>query len=348
MGKNNSARTTNTILITISSAAVLTLILFVLYVVFTSTPGYMDPPPLTGLEEQWKEKIERNYHCRVVYLGCDEVYQEDSVTYIHIEHTNASPLTAQVSDSIELITGELATSFLDETDPGRTQSHILLQYENLSEPAKRETNIPAAKRCYYDIRQRAVIPNIQRLIVYRFAYRQIDTDGDGLWLQHLGGDLRHYYYFNDLKRERGFQKINEHSYKGLDHCETWETKTPQKIWLPNGSMELTQQYVFHRDLEISTVLTYKVYPEDSTLTYRDIVQKLTMKPRSPKNTYREDYSTAISRNYLSTEYLDYEVKKFGVRVKATADTTSIPWTIRYETAIDDLNYYSDIDYRYDD
>jgi hypothetical protein len=306
-----------------------------------------DPPWITESVKQWTEKIGEQYNCEV---GIDwtETPQDSSVIIINIEHTNVSPLEEYVNDSIELITEKLALSYLDEAKPEDIPSYLELKYVNTMEPVHRQTNIPAAKRYFFDVQKRKVIPNIQRLIVFGFEYRQIDTDSEGLWLQRLGGYFSKYYYYNDLKKDRGFVKINENSFKGLDHCEEWETKDPQKIWMANGSIELTQRYIFHHDQEISAVLTYKIYPENEKLRYKDVVRKLTNTARSPKDRYKETYSMDISRNYLSTNYLNYEIKKFGVKVKATADTTSVPWTIRYETAIDDLNFYSDIDYIYEE
>jgi hypothetical protein len=43
------------------------------------------------------------------------------------------------------------------------------------------------------------------------------------------------------------------------------------------------------------------------------------------------------------DVLNYENHQYGILVKATTDTLSVPWTIRYETAIDHPKYFSDVD-----
>ena len=125
--------------------------------------GTWSPPeePLTDLEEKWKEKTEKKYHCTIDYTGLDMSYGEDSTIYIRITFGRDWVLYRKVDSNIEKVTTEIAESFLNETEKGRKQSHILIRFAPIDNTPNYDTgtgyNRDEEFRCYYSIANKKVV-----------------------------------------------------------------------------------------------------------------------------------------------------------------------------------------------
>lgn len=311
-----------------------------------------EPPPLTALEKKWKIQTAKKHNVEVIYLGRDTEYRQDSVLYLNIDYSKNQSFYKRVINNIEGLTIDLSHSYLKSVAKDTSLRLILISYSDYKEgkydPQIPGTNRPNNFRCIYNVTRNVVIPQIQRLEIPYFHYRYIDEQQNDLTLSQLGGSLSKSSYFNELTMEKDFKRINSNNFNGIPDCVEYRTGIPQVIKLKNGTIKCYYNYVFHRDQAISAKITYECYPQNKSFNYAEVVNKLTCKPRKQSDSYIEEYSVKINRAYLNEKYLNYEKQLFNVLVKTTADTTSIPWIIEYETSLNHFIYFKDIDYIYDD
>jgi hypothetical protein len=307
------------------------------------------------LLSKWITKMERKYACSICFIGFDENNQNGTIVSIDIQFKQNSRIASLLSDSIEKITNQLSTSFpkVEGLNKNGKLKYLLFNYTMKKDvgdyynPYSISTTEPETKRCIYNLKKQRSEPSTERLIIYRFKYLEISDRTNNLELEYMGGNLNKAYYFADLEREYELTKINSNNYKDLSECEEYETKKTQKIILKNGYLECQRNFIFHRNLNLSTVITYLCYPKNERFCYEEVVKKLTNKPIQQTNTTKEEYSGQIYRDYLSTEYLNYEKSLLGYSIKTIADTSKIPWIIKYEISQSKFEYYEDIEMEFE-
>jgi hypothetical protein len=293
--------------------------------------------PLSDSEEVWKDRIERQYQCELGYFGPDIDSREDTMIIVSFALKYNSRLYAQLDKDIETISEKIGDAYVEKTTKKRKQTHLLFIFDT-RHWGEIATNVPQSRSCAYNLKTASVVPGMKRLIIPYYSFCYINDENQHLYVRRLGAHRKNDYYFRDFEKF-GIEKSNSYSYKGLDSCETWETTIPQLIPLDNGHLQAHYQFIFHRGKVISVAISYQCYPENKKFTYADVVEKLRRKLRSRQEMKQDGIGTCSE--YLNPNSLSYENYSYGIRVKASADTTSIPWTIRYETSLEELRFYSD-------
>ena len=179
------------------------------------------------------------------------------------------------------------------------------------------------------------------MLIPHFRIYHPDYESGDLDYSPLGWSYNHARDRIVLERQFESRKINSHAFKGLSNCEEYATERPHKIPLKNGRVECFYDFTFYHDQCVSGKIVYKCYPNNNAFTYAEVVRQLTYKAPVEKSAITLD-----GFEYLSTNYLTYEKTLKGVNVLCVADTSQIPWVIVYETSLEELKYYPDIDYKY--
>ncbi len=323
---------------------------FILNYISSCTINNNPQRPLNKTDENWKHKIEKLYQIKIDYCGLDEFWMQDTVFYIDIKYKIGSNFEKEVLNNIEGITEGISKSYIKLTNH-KNLMYIKFSYFNGIEnniQKQIETNQPEKFRCIYSIKRNKVESQVNRLITPRFAYGFIHprTPYSGLSKSYIGSYLSKSGDYIDLFKERGFELINNANFLGLEGCTEYETKIPQQINLKNAYIECFENYVFYNDQNISITLRYECKPLNINFKYKDLVKFLTIEKK--KKFINENYYIKIAKEYLDENYLNYRKELYNVLVTTKTDTSKIPWTIRYQTSLNKLKYYKDIDYCFED
>lgn len=310
-----------------------------------TTWGGWTPPStefeLTKKELDWKNKIEKNYDCKIDFIGLDSDFQEDSIIYINVIYKDNSNLRKILNLDIENVTKKLSTSFINSNKKKRHQSQILIKYI-YNHNYNNDTillNIPNERECLYNVKDSSIYPTNKKLIIPKFGYFDFYEIENDLFYYKLGGGKN--VYFNCSIQDSTLQKYfilqKLLKYKELENCESYISKTPYKIKLNDGFIESIHNYTFFEDKCVSVKINYKFYSGKIKTRPIDFIKKVTeISPLRLKNS-KKDNIDLIEK--LKASNYNYDKNLFDVNIKFKVDSLKNPWTINYETSLIKFQYY---------
>lgn len=299
---------------------------------------------LNQKESKWVENIQKQYSCKIDYIGLDNNFAEDTVLYIHILFDDNSRLNDLLITKMEPLTDFLSQSFLKKSTNRKKLRRIKFIYvhkHNYNNDIV-ANNIPEERSCFFDIRANVVIPNEKYLIISKMGYFDYEERVQDLMFPHIG--KHKHYYIDDWTNEsivsENYEKRSMVSFNGVSGCELYTAKKPIQIPIRDGRLESSHTYIFINNICISSSIVYKCYPNNNEFTYRTVFEKITqISPDRLKYSKKEKLNLADS---LKTNPVAFEREIEGVLIRLKSDTTRIPWIITYETFQNRINYYSDV------
>ena len=323
------------------------LVLFICFVISwyvgmsKTTWGGWTPPDvslkLTPKEQKWKKNVEFKYNCVVDYIGLDSGYMEDSIIYLTLIYRENSTLKTELNTKIEEIGSSIAKSF--KVLNKRKQQYFKIRfsyYHNYSKDIV-TYNIPSDRILTFDFKNNRILSLQKILIVSKFMY--YDYVNGRIMRNRIGGQMYEYInnQYNKDSLNINYEIQNLINYKGIDSCTKFISKNPKSIVFQNGKIEVFYQYILHKNLCLSSKITYKYFPSNKTFKYKDFFNNVT--PTPPKNSTNDKKEQFNLLDSLKQNDYSYKNIIYGVLVNFKGDTTKIPWTINYETSQFDLNFF---------
>ncbi len=339
------------IILLIILVGLISTIIFFFYFAFSGTTwGGWTPPSteliLTQKESNWKKQVETNYNCEVNSIGLDGAFQQDSVIYMLVTFGDNSILKNDLNEDIEIITKKISSSFVISSQNKRKQTHILIVYSFIHNYNKDTvvTTIPTDRQCLYNIKSKTIIPTYKNLIIPKFGYFDFSPRENDLFYYKIGQKM--YCYFNSSTQNDTLLKYyyvqQQFKFKSLDSCQSYTSKLPYKIEMREGYIESIHKYVFFENKCVSVKVNYKCFPKNKNIKPMDFIKKVTeISPQRLKNSKKEklDLIGIIKRNNYNLQK-----KLFDVKVKFKVDSLKQPWSIEYETSLDEFKYYKTYEY----
>lgn len=320
------------------------IVLLYLYSLSGTTWGGWEPPStaliLDKKERAWVREIERHYQCKINYIGLDGAYMNDSIIYITIEYKEHSVLNRALNDEIEEITGYISSSFLDASSTKGKQKQIQITFDYIHNFNNDEIiyNTPLKRKCLYNIRVGKVLSMKKKLLIPKFKYFDFSKENSGLLNFRIGDKMYayfNYWYENDSLSK--YYSINHGVFNSLDSCVTYTSKYPDKIKILNGYIESYHKYVFCENQCVSVTINYRCFPKNKDIHYSDMFAKVTGISKERITHSPVDKLKLIDG--LKKSSYKYYGKMFGVSISLKGDTLRQPWTIEYETSLDEINFY---------
>lgn len=317
----------------------------------TNNPNFKLFDELSAHENTWKTAIENKFDCLVLIRKPKMMIRQDSVFHIDLLCKENSPLNSD-NDFHDLIDSIGKVYVSDAFVKYDHFKYILFSLKKISDensdPGKIKRYQDDSRHFLFQIDSMKLVTESQRIIVPRFLYKDFDEFSLRPIERVLGTRFTKNSYFSDLHFHSNLPLIDSMDYKELKNCKMYRTKNPLKIPIQGAYLEAYKQFVFYENQHISTVLTYRCYPRTKKFRYENLIQKLKENSTDFASIkQREKNYTIICKDFLSRYYLNYQKRFDGVLVKVVADTSAIPWTIRYETSLDSIRFKKDLAPQYD-
>jgi hypothetical protein len=150
--------------------------------------------PLSNTEEAWKDKVERQFQCKLTYFGPDIDSREDTVIIVSFELAYNSRLAKLLDKDIEGVSEKIGDAYINEAHSNQKQTHFLFVFNNWYS-GEIATNVPQSRNCFYNLKTAAVVPGIKRLVIPYYTYCYVDDETQNLYVSRLGADRKNARYF---------------------------------------------------------------------------------------------------------------------------------------------------------
>lgn len=291
---------------------------------------------LTQKEIIWKKQIESNYNCEIVFIGLNGDNDYDPYIYLTINFSDNSNLKKDLNTEIESITKKISRTFITSSENKRKQSHIFITYAYKNKNNLVLNNIPNNRNCLYHINSKTIIATNKKLIIPKVKYH--DFYNNELFSFKLG--CSEYYYLKHSDNDsllKYYHIQNPINFKKLENCQSYTNKFPLKIMFKDGYIESIHRYTFYENNCVSVIINYKCFPKNKNLSATDFVKKVSeISPSRLKNS-KNDNLDLLSK--IKGDKSNYHRKSYNVVLKFKVDSLKTPWTIEYETSLDEFNYY---------
>lgn len=310
------------------------------YSAYSGTVAFGWKPPstefiLTKHELIWKKKIEQKYQCNLSFVGLDINDSEDSIIYMTIQYFDSSILKEKLDDEMSPITYDISNLFKLASKKNRKQSHILIDYYNRHNFLKDTipNNIPNHRVCLFNIDNNTVQPTFKNLLIPKFTFYDFDDDKKELFYYKLGNSLK-YYFGVPIQHDTLIKYYSIKSpvnLRTLYKCESYTTKRPSIIELPNGQIQSTREFIFYDGYCVAVKINYECLPTNQDLKVKDFIERVTeISPIRLKNSKKDKLNLI---KILKQNNYNINKKMFDVNVHFTVDSIKKPWTIKYETSL---------------
>ncbi len=328
----------------IISIGITVIMIFFFSIYNRSIWGGWKPPSLafslSPSEIKWKKIIENEYECKIDYVGFEDysLYEDvkDSSIFIKIKYYDYSILNNQLNDSIEFITSKIGKSFVKHANKKRlkTEKRIFITYTHNQIKSQKilQNNIPEERNCVYDFKKKVILPLSRKLIINKFPFFHFFKKE--LYFPKLG-EKDIIFYKTDSTVET---KMNSnYKYKLLDSCVFSEQTKPIKIFAKNLEISYGTDFIYFQNRCIYAKISYQCNPKVNTTNAIDFVRYVTeLSPEKIK--YSEEDKLKLVDKLKQSNY-NFNNKLFDFKVVFKVDSTRIPWTIFYETALDEFKFY---------